>query len=140
MCRRYLKRQTFYHRFRDKTAVATDQNGTRVLRYALVLGLAVRLLVLASTSTLDTKIVDEQQYAQLATNLQAGYGLAWAPGNLTSIRPPLYPAFLAAVWSITGAHNLQAIRILQILIALATTGLVYQLGLRTYGAATGRYA
>ena len=38
----------------------------------------------------------------------------------TSIRPPLYPGMLAAVLSVTGSKNLQAVRVLQILLALAT--------------------
>ena len=82
-----------------------------------------------------TGIVDEQHYAQLASSLRAGDGFAWGPGQPTSLRPPLYPALLAAVWTVAGDGNLQAVRFVQILLALATTGLVFLLGRRVFGAA-----
>ena len=121
-------------------AVSSDPDGRIVWRYALIIGLVVRLVILWHTSTLSTQIVDEQQYRQIADNLLAGNGFAWGPGELTSIRPPLYPALLAGVWRVTGADNLQAIRILQILLGLATSGLVYLLGARLYSPRVGRYA
>jgi 4-amino-4-deoxy-L-arabinose transferase-like glycosyltransferase len=107
---------------------------------ALVLGLLVRLAILWQTPSLGTTIVDEQEYAQLGDNILAGHGFAWGPGAPTSIRPPLYPGLLAAIWSISGLHNLQAVRLFQILLALATTSLVYLLGARIYGGAVGRIA
>jgi 4-amino-4-deoxy-L-arabinose transferase-like glycosyltransferase len=74
-------------------------------------------------------IIDEQHYHTLALNLLDGHGFAWEPGNLTSIRPPLYPAFIASIWLLTGTENLHVIRIAQILIALANVYLLYRLGL-----------
>jgi 4-amino-4-deoxy-L-arabinose transferase-like glycosyltransferase len=97
-------------------------------------------VILGQTSSLGTQIVDEQQYSQIAGNILSGNGFAWGPGQLTSIRPPLYPALVATLWAIVGSHSLQAIRIFQVLMALATSGLVYLLGKRVYGAAVGRYA
>src|SRR5205085_1316245 len=88
----------------------------------------------------DTRIVDEQQYRQIAINILNGFGFGWGPGQLTSIRPPLYPGLLAAVWAVAGSVNLQVVRMLQIVMALATTGIVYQLGARVFSASTGRYA
>ena len=85
------------------------------------------------------KIVDEQQYAELGQNVAAGHGLAWGPGRLTSIRPPLYPGVLAAVWAISPG-NLQAVRVLQILLALATAAMVYILGSRLYGFTAAAWA
>jgi hypothetical protein len=80
---------------------------------AIVLGLVVRLVVFTQTSALGTPIVDEQHYSLLATNLLDGHGFAWGPGQLTSIRPPLYPAVVAGIWRLTGAGNLQAVRLCQ---------------------------
>src|SRR5947209_6430802 len=114
--------------------------GRTLLRSALALGLLVRLIIWWHTSALGPAIVDEQQYSQIAHNILAGNGFAWAPGELTSIRPPLYPGLLAAVWSIAGSANLQAVRLVQILLALLTTAVVYQLGKRVSGAPTGRLA
>ena len=111
-----------------------------VLTIALLLGLFVRLAILWETPNLGTKIVDEQQYSQIAVNIVAGHGFGWAPGDLTSIRPPLYPGLLAAIWGAAGGQNLQAVRVVQILLALATTALVYLLGARVYGQAVARWA
>src|SRR5262245_59035737 len=88
----------------------------RVLQVAIVVGLVVRVALLASTGSLATKIVDEQHYAQIAENLVAGHGFGWGPGKLTSIRPPLFPGLVAAVWTMTGPGHLQIIRILNILV------------------------
>jgi 4-amino-4-deoxy-L-arabinose transferase-like glycosyltransferase len=106
----------------------------------MVLGLAVRIAILSQTSELRTRIVDEQQYSQIARNIVAGNGFASAPGTLTSIRPPLYPGVLATVWLASGSENLQAVRVVQILMALLATALVYALGARVYGAPAGRWA
>lgn len=112
----------------------------RVLTIALVAGLLIRLAILSQTSGLGTKIVDEQQYSQIARNIVAGHGFAWSAGAPTSIRPPLYPAMLAGIWSVAGSESLQAVRVVQILLALATTALVYVLGARLYDAVVGRWA
>jgi 4-amino-4-deoxy-L-arabinose transferase-like glycosyltransferase len=115
-------------------------DGKLIFRWALAVGLIVRLVILWHTATLDTRIVDEQQYRQIGSSILAGYGFGWGPGQLTSIRPPLYPGLLAAVWAVAGSQNLQAVRALQIVLALATTGVVYLLGARIYNVTTGRYA
>jgi 4-amino-4-deoxy-L-arabinose transferase-like glycosyltransferase len=111
-----------------------------VLMAALVIGLLIRLAILWQTPDLGTKIIDEQQYSQIARSLVAGHGFAWGEGRPTSIRPPLYPAMLAGIWSVTGSENLQVVRVVQILLALATTALVYVLGARLYDARVGRWA
>lgn len=111
----------------------------RGLTMAFAVGLAVRVAILANTGGLATNIVDEQQYGQIAANILAGHGFAWAPGALTSIRPPLYPGLLAGIWAIFPA-SLQAVRIFQILLSLATACLVYALGSRIYGPKAGAWA
>lgn len=95
----------------------------------LVLGLFVRLVFLYMTKDTGLAIVDEQHYHTLAVNLVRGHGFAWEPGVLTSIRPPLYPAFIAFVWTITGTESLLSIRLAQIVLSLTTVWLLYQLGL-----------
>jgi 4-amino-4-deoxy-L-arabinose transferase-like glycosyltransferase len=105
----------------------------------LAAGLLVRIVVLTQTTTLGTPIIDEQHYSQIAGNLLAGHGFAWGPGQPTSIRPPLYPAFLASLWSITGP-SLQAVRVVQIGLAALTSWLVYLIGRTTHGAGVGRAA
>ncbi len=122
------------------TPDSSDRANTLVLIVALLLGLAVRVAILSQTTHLGTPIMDEQQYSQIARNLVAGNGFAWGPGAPTSIRPPLYPAMLAATWQALGADNLQAIRVVQIVLSLATAALVYLIGLRAFGAATATWA
>lgn len=107
---------------------------------AIALGLVVRLAIFSQTAALETEIQDEQHYVQLAGNVVAGHGFAWGPGQPTSIRPPLYPGLVAAIFSVTGVGNLQAVRFVQILIALATTGLIVELGRRAFSAEVGRVA
>jgi 4-amino-4-deoxy-L-arabinose transferase-like glycosyltransferase len=73
-------------------------------------------------------IVDEQHYQTLALNLSRGYGFAWEPGKLTSLRPPLYPAFVAFVWTLTGTESVLYVRGLQIFLSLMNVFLLYRLG------------
>jgi 4-amino-4-deoxy-L-arabinose transferase-like glycosyltransferase len=112
----------------------------RALVIGLVVGLAIRLIVLSQTSSLGAKIVDEQQYLELATSLADGHGFAWKSGELTSLRPPLYPAVVAAVWTVTGSRSLQTIRLLQIVMELITVWLVYDIGRRVFSREAGRAA
>jgi 4-amino-4-deoxy-L-arabinose transferase-like glycosyltransferase len=111
----------------------------RFLTLAFLVGLAIRVAILANTGGLAPKIVDEQQYSQIAENIVAGHGFGWGPGQPTSIRPPLYPALLAGIWAVSPG-NLQAVRALQILLGLATATLVYVLGARVYGPTAGALA
>lgn len=97
----------------------------------LVGALVVRLVVLAMTPGLGIRIADEHHYHVLATSLVEGRGFESSFGP-TSLRPPLYPGFVAAGWTISGSRSLQVIRALQALVGLATAGLVYALARRLY--------
>lgn len=98
----------------------------------LVAGLALRLALLPAAAGVGLEIVDEQHYHALAQNVAHGHGFAFEPGKPTSIRPPLYPAFVALVWKVVGSESLQAVRAVQILLALATVVVVYAIGLRLF--------
>ena len=74
----------------------------RALIGVLAAGLVVRVIFLAETANTELQIVDEKHYYQLASSLFSGLGFAWGPDKLTSIRPPLYPGFLALVWTVFG--------------------------------------
>lgn len=108
--------------------------------WAIVAGLVIRAAILWNTSGLDTRIADEQHYRQLAQSMAEGRGFAWDSGELTSLRPPLYPALVAGIWKVTGARNYQAVRVVQIVLAMVTMWVVYELGRRAYGSAVGRAA
>ena len=111
-----------------------------VFRVALLVGLLLRVALIVETRSLGTAIVDEQQYSQLAENVVQGSGFGWAPGNPTSIRPPLYPLLLAGIWKVTGLRNLIAVRVIQVAVMMFATALLYRLALLAYGIAVARWA
>jgi 4-amino-4-deoxy-L-arabinose transferase-like glycosyltransferase len=100
--------------------------------WVFVLGLLIRLVLLSTTTTLRIPIVDEQHFNRIAIQLSRGGGFGWNSGELTSRRPPLYPALLAGVWKTVGERSFQTVRVLQILMAGLTAILVYQLGRRAF--------
>ena len=115
-----------------------------MLRDPLIIGVTagviVRGIILWATRDLSLTIIDEQHYGQIARSLASGHGFAWGPGELTSIRPPLYPGLLAVIWTLLGTESLQAVRFVQIVLSVATMWLVYVLGARVYGVQVGKIA
>ena len=111
------------------TSEQTDSQSRRILFLVIGLGLFVRLILVYATRNSGLMIVDEQHYHTLAVNLLHGHGFSWGPGSLTSIRPPLYPAFIGAIWLLTGTESVLIIRVFQIFISLANVYLLYRLGL-----------
>jgi 4-amino-4-deoxy-L-arabinose transferase-like glycosyltransferase len=112
-----------------QTAASLKQSPHRLLYVILALGLVIRLVVLYMSQDTGLMIVDEQHYHTLALNLLHSHGLAWEPGVLTSIRPPLYPFFLSLIWTVSGTESLEVIRMTQILLNLLNVFIVYRLGL-----------
>ncbi len=98
----------------------------------LLVGLIVRLLLLWRFADVGLAIHDERDYDQIAVSLATRGEYGFAPGQLTSIRPPLYPAFLASIYRVAGVQNYQAVRGVQIVLSLLTTVLVYLLARRLY--------
>jgi len=122
------------------TPAPAHDGGRLVLRSALVVGLILRVGALWFTRSLGTPIVDEQHYVQLASNI-LGHGVFGMDAvHPTSMRPPLFSGLVAALWSVTGAGNLQGVRAVQILLALGTAAVVFNLGRLTFNATIGRYA
>lgn len=107
---------------------------------ALLLGLVIRIGILWNTSDLAPKIADELHYVELASSLVEGKGYAWASGEPTSLRPPLYPALIAAIWKTTGDRSLQAVRTVQIVLSLLMAGLVFESGRRAFNTRVGAVA
>jgi 4-amino-4-deoxy-L-arabinose transferase-like glycosyltransferase len=107
--------------------------GHRPLILILGVGLLIRLALLYMTSDTGLMIVDEQHYHTLARNLLHSYGFAWEPGELTSIRPPLYPFFITLIWMVSGTESLQLVRAVQILLNLINVFLIYCLGHLLWG-------
>lgn len=112
----------------------------RPLLVILALGLAVRLALWVAFAGTTPHIEDEQDYVRLAHSLYERGEYAYRPGVPSSLRPPLYPALMAAVYTVVGGENLQAVRFVQIIFSLATCILVYHLGRLTYSARPGVWA
>ena len=100
----------------------------RSLLVILALGLAARLALWAGAGGLAPRIDDELSYVAIATSLTERGEFADVPGRPTSIRPPLYPAFVAAVYTLAGVGDFQAVRLAQVFLSLGTCVLVYRLG------------
>jgi len=97
----------------------------------LLAGLVLRLVLLWRCDGMALGISDERDYDRLATSIvQRGeFGFE---GQLTSIRPPLYPALVAAIYALSGVQNYQAVRLVQSFLALATTAVIYLLARRMF--------
>jgi len=112
----------------------------RRLAWILVCALAVRVGLLWASSGAGVRIADERSYHQIATSIADGNGFGWGPRLLTSIRPPLYPSFIAAIWSATDGHALLPIRIAQTVIALLSALLVFRIARHLYDDTTALVA
>ncbi len=80
---------------------------------------------------------DELDYNLLAVNLAHHNEFAYERGRPLSLRPPLYPFFLAGIYSLAGVENHQAARLAQIGLSLATALLLYRLGGAVYDRRVG---
>lgn len=120
------------------THAHADRQGRTLFWIAFGAGLMLRLVILSQTGQLGTMIVDEQHYAQLATTVVRDGVYGMDALNPTSIRPPLFPGMVAALWSLTGVGHLQVVRVVNIVLALITTGLVFLLGRDLFDSRIGR--
>jgi 4-amino-4-deoxy-L-arabinose transferase-like glycosyltransferase len=111
-----------------------------VLTGILVLGGVLRLALVWWFHGQPLAIDDERHYTIIAENLARFGEFAHAPGRLTSLRPPLYPAMVSAVYAMFGVHNHDAVRLLQVIIGLATVALTYHLAKRMYTESIGLWA
>jgi len=108
----------------------------RWLTVALLAAVVIKLAVLAATVSLQPRIADERDYLLLARSLFEGNGFAF-PNGPTSLRPPLYPAFVAAIWWVVGHESLLAVRFAQAIVGLLTGLLAYYVGRHLYGQRAG---
>lgn len=99
-----------------------------LLLFCLALLVRVAFVMLKQAGPLDG---DALQYDEIAKNLAAGRGFMYADFP-TALRPPVYPAFLAAVYRLFG-HDYTAVRLLQGLAEAFTVVLTYLIGRRFFG-------
>lgn len=99
----------------------------------VIIGIAVLLrvtVVLWSPPTADavlTPLNDSTDYDHLARSLLAGDGFVGPGGEPTAFRPPLYPLWLALVYTLFGVQNLLAVALLQCVMAGAACAIVHVL-------------
>lgn len=119
-----------------------DSNRWRSVSWWTLLAAAVvvRIAVAAVWADRSPVIVDAKDYDGLATSLVETGAFASPSGELTSLRPPLYPAVVALIYQLFGAHNYFAVAVLQSLVSLVTMELTYRLGAAVYGPPVGRIA
>lgn len=101
--------------------------------FIFAIGLILRLMVLVLFWNQPLTIVDEQHYDALARNIVDTNTYAIVEGKPTAMRPPLYPAFIAVMYWISGDPTPNWIRITQVLIGSLTILLVYRAGMILFG-------
>jgi 4-amino-4-deoxy-L-arabinose transferase-like glycosyltransferase len=117
----------------------THPRPCRPLLWILLAGALVRVGLLLWFQGEPLRVFDEGDYNELAVNLvlRGEYVLQ---EQTSSMRPPLYPFVVAAVYRCCGLENYQAVRALQAVVALATVVLVYLLGREVYNRRIGLWA
>jgi 4-amino-4-deoxy-L-arabinose transferase-like glycosyltransferase len=116
------------------------RGGVHPLVWILLAGAALRLALWAWAGDAPLSIWDERDYNALAVGLAQRGEFAPRPGQPTSIRPPLYPAVVAAIYRLAGAEDHRAVRLLQAAASLGTILLVYRLGVGLYSRRVGTWA
>ena len=106
----------------------------------LLTGLVLHLCLFSFFKGQPLTIVDETHYQAIAENLITHQEFSVKTGHPTSMRPPLYPAFLSLVYLVINDININAVRIIQILLCLGIVVMTYLLGKKMFDSATGRTA
>jgi 4-amino-4-deoxy-L-arabinose transferase-like glycosyltransferase len=121
----------------ELAGVRESATAIRKLALILIASAAVRLLLWGWFAGEPLSVWDERDYNALAKNLVAHHEFAFEPGTPVAIRPPLYPFFLAGVYSIFGVESFQIVRLLQAGMGLLTAVLLYMLGSQVHSRKAG---
>lgn len=113
-------------------ASCANSGGLRLLCGILAGGAVVRALLIFALHGQPLYVSDERDYNILAVNLVERSEFAIVPGERTSIRPPLYPALVAATYAVFGVENYTAVRVVQAALGLILTAVIYRLGGRMF--------
>jgi len=110
-----------------------------IVAFALIVRV-IYLVWVPSVPVLRYFNFDEADYELLAQNLARGEGLCYKPGEPTLFRAPLYPLFIAGVYTLVGRRSHTAVRFAQALLSATTAGLLFLLGTLVFGRAAGVWA
>src|SRR3990172_2177154 len=121
------------------SSLSISRSSMRRYELPAVLILAAALRCLLLLLWLPGLTGDEVDYDRLAHSLIDGRGCVTPRGDPTSLRPPLYPAFVAAGYALTGG-SVQTVRFLQATLDLGTVALTYLIGRWLFGRGPGLLA
>lgn len=99
---------------------------------ALVLLLSFLYMFFYNSSPISTLGGDQLVYNQLAVNILDGHGFSQcttAPFLPSVTRTPAYPVFLAAIYSLCGTGNFEAVRLAQIFLILLSSLVIFSTAL-----------
>jgi 4-amino-4-deoxy-L-arabinose transferase-like glycosyltransferase len=106
----------------------TRSQARTALAWIVLIGAVARIVLWLAFRGVAPQVWDEHDYDRLAVNLVRHHQFAYEPGHPISLRPPLYPAVVAAVYQIAGEGNYPAVRLLQAGLSLLTIVVLYSLG------------
>ena len=101
-----------------------------------LLALLTRLLYFGFFPPRSIQLDDAESWDGIAWNLAEGRGFLDANGLPTSVRPPVYPLFLAGIYKVFG-HSYPAAKLAQILLSALTCALLFLIGSRVFGEKLG---
>ena len=104
-----------------------------------LVALALRLFPVLLTVDLGIALDDMFQYDALAESIRLGQGFTWYGGIPTAARAPLYPLFLALIYTLFG-HSFAAARIAQALAGSLLPLVTYIVGERLFDERAGLVA
>lgn len=107
------------------------------LAWILLVGAALRIVLAWNFGAAAPVITDAQDYDRLATGLVETGGYIDERGQLTSLRPPLFPAVAAQIYEWFGVHNYRAVAVFQAAVSLLTVWLTFRLAAEMYSPAIG---
>lgn len=105
--------------------------------YAAAILLRVGLVVWLGSH--DPQIVDAKDYDRLAMGLLKQGSYLTPSGELSSLRPPLYPAIVAVIYAMLGSQNWLAVAAFQSAISMLTMWMAHRLADRLLGPKVGLY-
>lgn len=112
----------------------------RHLAIILIAGLALRAALVAWFHGEPLYVVDEQSFSEIATSLATNGTFAVASGELTSLRPPLFPGIVALLYTLFGVENFTAVRIFNAAIGLLTVVATHRLADKLFDRRTATWA
>jgi len=101
-----------------------------------LIALVARLIPVLLSLNLGIALDDMYQYDGLAESIRLGQGFTWYGGIATAARAPLYPLFLAVLYTLLG-HHFAVARIAQAIVGAFVPVVVHSLGRKLFDPTVG---